>query len=338
MTPEAARRLLAALGVDASDVMQRPDAPYVDDEGASGAPAGATLEALHRHEERLCAAKFVGRFARAAEHAGRGAAAALQLFGPHSLVVAMARVCKANMLANQSASAGKSDALGQQAHHRAWAALCAASPILLERLRGGSLLPGACRPEEVDFARFSLHAEGAAEGRDCSVEFPGEVANWHALCVGYDALLTAATVALLLLANDVRIGVVMLERHAKAHALVLAAVDAIPAKRLVAPFPYAPGSEKGLAHLVDTTVTPALFSGAFVDQLLAKWRSQEVRGALEAHNTLNTAAVWSTAHTRNGAARVRDDVAAHGLRRCALPSCGRSEVRTLVLESLLSCS
>lgn len=81
---------------------------------------------------------------------------------------------------------------------------------------------------------------------------------------------------------------------------------------------------------------PIVLGAPFCAELLRKWRSPGVAGALRSRGvTLETATLAADAGNDVFEARQRNDVAKHGLRGCALPSCTKKET---TVKELAHCS
>ena len=68
-----------------------------------------------------------------------------------------------------------------------------------------------------------------------------------------------------------------------------------------------------------------LYEPAFHAAVLRKWRSNAVRSVLQAHGVLQTGIAKAAQSHAEFEARHRADIAKHGLRDCALPSCFKTE-------------
>ena len=72
-------------------------------------------------------------------------------------------------------------------------------------------------------------------------------------------------------------------------------------------------------------MTPRNYGSSFCIDVLCKWRSNAVRSVLQARTVLQTGIVTSERDREEFRARRRADIAKHGLRDCALPSCAKTE-------------
>ena len=72
-------------------------------------------------------------------------------------------------------------------------------------------------------------------------------------------------------------------------------------------------------------MSPQNYEPAFCAAVLRKWRSDAVSSVLRAHGVLQTGLAVHEQTNATFDARQRDDIAKHGLRDCALPSCAKTE-------------
>ena len=73
------------------------------------------------------------------------------------------------------------------------------------------------------------------------------------------------------------------------------------------------------------TMNPRMYNPTFLASVLRKWRSNEVTNVLRARGVLQTGVASFEQDRAEFEARQRADVAKHGLRDCALPSCAKTE-------------
>ena len=67
------------------------------------------------------------------------------------------------------------------------------------------------------------------------------------------------------------------------------------------------------------------YEPVFCTAVLRKWRSEAVSSVLRARGALQTGVALSEQTSTGFEARQREDIAKHGLRDCALPSCCKTE-------------
>ena len=72
-------------------------------------------------------------------------------------------------------------------------------------------------------------------------------------------------------------------------------------------------------------MNPRDYDPVFCATVLRKWRSEAVSSVLRARGVLQTGIATSEQSSADSRARKRADVAKHGLRDCALPSCSKTE-------------
>ena len=72
-------------------------------------------------------------------------------------------------------------------------------------------------------------------------------------------------------------------------------------------------------------MTPRNYGSAFCTAILHKWRSNAVSSVLGARGVLHTGVAKSEQSQAELYARQRGDIAKHGLRDCALPSCSKTD-------------
>ena len=72
-------------------------------------------------------------------------------------------------------------------------------------------------------------------------------------------------------------------------------------------------------------MTPRNYGSAFCAAVLRKWRSNAVSSVLRARGVLQTGVADHEQSRAEFEARQRANIAEHGLRDCALPSCSKTE-------------
>ena len=103
---------------------------------------------------------------------------------------------------------------------------------------------------------------------------------------------------------------------------VFQALDVIP---LTAGFEPRCSSERGLVMHIEQNVSTQHYEPAFCAAVLRKWRSDAVSSVLRARGALQTGIARREQILAEFDARQREDIAKHGLRDCALPSCSKTE-------------
>ena len=83
--------------------------------------------------------------------------------------------------------------------------------------------------------------------------------------------------------------------------------------------------EAQLVAFVERHMNPRMYEPAFCAAVLRKWRSSAVSSVLRARGVMQTGIAKAQQDNAEFHARKRADVAKHGLRDCALPSCSKTE-------------
>lgn len=254
----------------------------------------------------------------------------------------------------------------QATARRARSAALAAASALLRRCAYGTLLPGRCRAEEEAHQKHVLRcvnrAAAAAAGRpDGAAAKPDSAAlRANAAAAGHDALMEGACAALALLCAPPLFAqpppgeegaAAAAAAAATLRAVVVAALDAIPAVSARGAPVFESSAERNLAAFVAAVVAPrrgaaALIDPAFYSAVMAKWASPAVAEALRSRGGGAAAAAASReggggdggepGEQRGPAAEARPAAgaaaagapaaaAAAATRACGLPSCGKAE-------------
>ena len=103
---------------------------------------------------------------------------------------------------------------------------------------------------------------------------------------------------------------------------VLQGLDIIPRTAGVA---HSIASEDDVVAMVERHMNPRDYDSAFCAAVLRKWRSEAVSSVLRARGALQTGIAKSEQSKADFHVRQRADIAKHGLRDCALPSCSKTE-------------
>ena len=83
--------------------------------------------------------------------------------------------------------------------------------------------------------------------------------------------------------------------------------------------------EEDLVAIIKEEMTPCNYGSAFCTAVLRKWRSNAVSSVLRARGILQTGIAKAEQSHAEFDALQRADIAKHGLRDCALPSCAKTE-------------
>ena len=104
---------------------------------------------------------------------------------------------------------------------------------------------------------------------------------------------------------------------------VLQGLDIIP---LTAGIPaHLIAGEDSLVAIIEENMNPDAYEPAFCAAVIRKWRSNAVSSVLRARGALQTGIAKYEQTQAEFEARQRADIAKHGLRDCALPSCSKTE-------------
>ena len=288
--------------------------------------------------DKIIHAGVLCRYARVVELSSRCAEKGEALHGDDSLVVAHLRVYESGALANMTATARGAESAAL--FRRSWSALLSVIAILQLRLATNTLLPGTVRKEESDYYTHDLSARFAALNKpvptlaELQTTAPsiGYIVLVDALCrslnftmasfhpmwpVGQRKVVESFVRARwsyppLYLSTDARGGALL---------QVLQALDVISQ---TAGIECKLGAEFNLVAFIEN-VSPQKYDPAFCAAVLRRWRSDAVRSVLRARGVLQTGTAFHEQTSAEFDDRQREDIAKHGLRVCALPSCSKTE-------------
>ena len=283
--------------------------------GAARAPPPPDrLAVLYKLVDKKAIAGVLCRHARAVELAAEAATHAEALFADDSLVVAKLRMDGSMCLANIACEARGAEI--ETFARQSWALLLSAIPVLLRRLESNTLLPGSIREEELEYEAHNKVA--AIKAKNEPLPRPAVLRAWEST-MGYGTLLDAMVSGLHLLAC--RWWPATQSRSVES--FVLQGLDVIPRTAGI-PAGIIAGEEQ-LVMIVERYVTPLFCDPTFCTSVLRKWRSEAVSSVLRARGVLQTGIAKSEQSLAEFDARKRADIAMHGLRDCALPSCSKTE-------------
>ena len=284
--------------------------------GAGRAPPPPDqLAAFYKLVDRRATAGVLCRYARAAELSASAATLAEVLFGgDDSLVVASLRIDESRNLTCLSIEA--SGAEQETFDRRAWAALVSVIHLLVRRLESNTLLPGTVREEELD---YYAHLQAAVKKAKNKPVPPPAVLRDFVSTMGYDTLLDAIIRSLDLLPLPMWPAA----QKRMVESFVLQGFDVIP--RTVG-IHGCMSTEEALVMLIEQRrLNPRDYQPEFYAAVLRKWRSNAVSSVLRARGVLQTGIVKAEQTQAEFEALRRADIAKHGLRDCALPSCSKTE-------------
>ena len=278
-------------------------------------PPPDQLSAFYKLVDKTVIAGTLCRHARVVELSASAAVQAEALFGgDDSLVVANLRMCESQALTSLAIRA--SGAERAALFRRSWAVLVSVVPLLLRRMEANTLLPGTIKEEELDYYAHAQAAAGMA--LDEPVLSPAAL-RAAVTTIGYNTLLDALYRSLDLLRDPN-----CLAAHKKmVESFVLQGLEVIPLTASTSTDLIA--GEESLVTIVEEDVNPRNYGSAFCASVLRKWRSNAVRSVLQARGVLQTGIADSGQDAAEFDARQRADIAKHGLRDCALPSCSKTE-------------
>ena len=277
-------------------------------------PPPDQLAAFYKLVDKNVIAGVLCRHARHAELSAQAAVKAEALFGGDSLVVADLRMSETASLNGLCTAASNAE---KEAHaRRSWAVLTFVVNLLLCRLETDTLLPGTLREEELD---YGAHVQVVGmQAKNKPVHSPA-VRRAAASTMGYNTLLFAIFRSLDLLQAPWWPAV----QKMSVEAFVLQGLDFIP--RTAGIPAHTITGEEFVAVQIEQDMSPRDYNPAFCAAVLHKWRSDAVSSVLTARGVLQTGVAKSEQNNAEFKALQRADIAKHGLRDCALPSCSKTE-------------
>ncbi len=294
---------------------------------AAASAYGAGLDAVVAAMKPAFAALYNVRRARAAELYQRAAALAAAGAPPDSLVVASLRLQEALALLSQEELMHSTAVVGGSSP-AAWATVFEVAAILSGRADAGTLLPGTLRAEEQAYALAAVQVELRISSPDITAgsSIATKIVRHNAPLLGYNSALQTACLLLHRLRHVPSLPAADAD---VAHAFVLRAVTLIAQVGNV----NCLATEAKFAADVEEVLEPARrvrgnqLDARFYDALSAAWRKPETIAALVAHGTPEELHPRNLdRHERSSDERWARDIAASGLRSCALPTCSAREV------------
>ena len=303
------------------------------------AAVSLTAEALARIvsvAEDALRARYKQRDARAAELFGRAAECAVAAgVPPDSLILASLRTLRGYALRGLSRETGVPETSAVAMRAEAWATTREVMRTLSARVQAGTLLPGNIRADELAYAEAILYAE-------LRIASPERLhdADYMARCTvkaplfGYDLVLVGALRALIDLwkTDDAsRLDAADTEAAQTFVLRVLALMTEVQQDSRI----LVPDSEATLFSSLMCLIKPEIRAVArgqclqpqFYDTLVATCNAPALQAALSERGTLEFIHQSDFIATGMAEERARQaaDVAAYGLRTCALPACGARE-------------
>ena len=277
-------------------------------------PPPDQLAAFYKLVDKKVIAGQLSRYARHVELSAQAAVQAEALFGDDSLVVASMRMAESEALNNLNLEAPGEEKVAL--FRQSWAVLVSLISLLLRRLEANTLLPGTMREEELD---FEAHVQATiSKAKNEPVPPPAVLREW-ASTVGYEILLSAMfrSLHLLMLRGWPAAQTTTMESFVLRGLDIIPRTAGIPAESIT--------SEKHLVSIIEEDMNPHDYGATFCASVLRKWRSEALRSVLQARGVLQTGIAKAEQSSAEFKARQRDDIAKHGLRNCALPSCSKTE-------------
>ena len=281
---------------------------------ARAPPPPDQLAAFYKLVDKQVTAGVLCRHARCAELSAQAAAQAEALFGHSSLVVADLHMSESASLASLAYKASGTEREGLLI--RSWGVLVSVVDLLSRRLEANTLLPGTIREEELD---YEVHAAAAAMKATNDPPPAPTVLRAQASTLGYDTLMFAMSRSL----HSLRQPLWPTVQKRMVESFVLRGLDVIP--RTAGIPAHLVAHENRLVEVIKEYMTPRNFGSAFCTAVLRKWRSNAVSSVLRARGVLQTGVAKCEQINAEFEAQKRADIAMHGLRDCALPSCAKTE-------------
>ena len=244
------------------------------------------------------------------------------LFGyDDSLVVANLRigVCQSHLNLGVEASGAERISLVR----RAWNVLLSIIPLLLRRAEANTLLPGTVREEELD---YYAHVQAALMKAQNKPVPPPAVLRAVVTLIGYSTLLDAIFMSLKCLGpmSPQQVASWPATQERMVESFVLQGLDVV-SRTAGIPAAAVNANEGRLVAIFEEYMNPRNYEPAFCAAVLRKRRSNAVSSVLRARGVLLTGNTTAAQSRAEFDVQKRADVAKHGLRDCALPSCSKTE-------------
>ena len=288
--------------------------PSAHSGAARAVPPPDQLSAFYKLVDKQVMAGVLNRHARNVELSAQAAVQAEALFGDDSLVVASLRYSESEALVALSGAA--SGAENKALLRQSFAALVLLIQLLLRRLEANTLLPGTIREEELD---FEAHGQ-AALYKTSNQPVPSRAAlHASASTMGYNTLMLTLFRSL----NLLQIPLWPAAQKRLVESFVLQGLDIIPRTASIQAC-QVPGEDR-VVMIIEKHVSPHSYDPVFCAAMLRKWQSNAVSSVLQTRGVLQTGVAKCERSNAVFEARQRADIAKHGLRDCALPSCSKTE-------------
>jgi hypothetical protein len=284
-----------------------------------------------------------GHCARAAEVYAEAVTAAQALHQPDCVIVAYLQAARANPLLGHANTAGVPAARHVELMRMAFLDLLPAAMASLERrLAAGTLRAGACRPHEVAwYAAKMAHDRSLAANVPNAAVYEPSAAEMSARSahVGYEAYMITARIALHFCAvsadsYDAQTLNLPDATAAACSAFVASAFDTLQLRTGPASI-----SEAGLVRNAQTLIDEQQRFGTTTPsnaRILTTWRRLQSSGMLQRRGIAERVG-FNDAFRAHAAATAAATAAAHGLRVCALGTCGAQEVHASQFKRCSAC-
>jgi hypothetical protein len=303
--------------------------------------AASSAPDLSRVIELTCKASELlvkGHDARAAEKYEQAADAAQAALpgAEHCLILASLRMHQARALESGARAPWRQSAQNADALACAYGTLLPATMTALEARRAaGTLLPGCCRPAELAWATACLRHDVQLRSRRAGDDLEDLVPR-SAQFMGYEAYATTATVALWALEDLHKHRSAAAAQHAeRIVAFVVRALELVLQPRGSLDIGFA-----GESFLIKEMSTLMRNGGGDIAEcyrpLVAPWRRVQASGVLQ-QRRVSYVAAQTRARCAASRAAAEAEASAHGLRACALPSCGAREAHVSHFKLCAAC-
>jgi hypothetical protein len=282
-----------------------------------------------------------GHFARAAEKSAAAVAAAQSLQHPECLIVANLQLDESCWL-SLHADACSAQADAKAAYQRIYSVILPAVMATLQRRKAaGTLLPGACRAHETTLFGHLQECRS-----DNPAYTPAFLADMGSL-IGYVTYVGAAEIVMAgpllqpMFHNNCVVSLPPLPEGqlAAQRALVLSALELVRQPRVL-DTTCRLGGEAGLVDKCLTLVSTSAINSAqpseWVQQLRVELRRVERSGVMQQRGMVPGLAKFDNDQAAARATGAADAVV-HGLRRCALASCGAREAHVSHYKLCAAC-
>ena len=292
--------------------------------GASANAAPVDTAHLDRLVEKALTAENSGRYSLAAAFYRHAADEALCLYRDTFLCTYLT-LQRASSLVLQSQLEGVTTGERTTLRDEAWALASSCLPLIVGRMDANTMLPG--RGTAVELAFFKRFDAAKNVIYDFPLLSPQD-AQLAGLCLGYATTVEAATLFLGLLSS---------RHNIEAQAFVLRVVDCMPPAARSMP-EITLFQEIAFASNIQQVLSGPfpIYDATFVASLRTKWTTAAMVHMRRERRLLN-ASETAKRVIADDTTRRRADVAEHGLKHCALPSCDKKEASVQQYKCCSAC-